>query len=266
LYFKEDKHENILLDNIKSSLNNNRLINIDAITVDKNSRITLTKKVKHVFPLMPGDMVVVYQDRYNKNLIFDIQQQDKVVDRWTITRDKNVNNIRNSNNAGKNKTRLESEYNPRTVSLGTNKDETNFKSDIDLHSVPILLVDDEKDSLTLFQTILNSEGYNNVSSFSDPRKALRNISSLKDPYYYKLAILDVRIPGINGIQMYNILKILNPSINVMFMTVLDAISELTSLFPEVKENDILKKTVGIDEFIRAINYKVSSVIKKSSFF
>ncbi len=261
MYFKETKHENIRLDNTSSALNNNRLINIDAITVDKNSRITLTKKVKHVFPLMPGDMVVLYQDRYNKNLIIDIQQQDKVVDRWTITRDNNVNNIRNSNNAGKNKTRLESEHNPRTVSLGANKDETNFKSDIDLHSVPILLVDDEKDSLTLFKTILNSEGYNNVSSFSDPRKALRNISSLKDPYYYKLEILDVRIPGINGIQMYNILKILNPSINVMFMTVLDAISELTSLFPEVKVTDILRKTVGIDEFIRAINYKVSRIIK-----
>jgi DNA-binding NarL/FixJ family response regulator len=76
-----------------------------------------------------------------------------------------------------------------------------------------------------------------------------------------LAILDVRIPGINGIQMYNILKILNPSINVMFMTVLDAISELTSLFPEVKVTDILRKTGGIDEFIRAINYKVSCIIK-----
>jgi hypothetical protein len=45
------------------------------------------------------------------------------------------------------------------------------------------------------------------------------------------------------------------------MTVLDAISELTSLFPEVKVTDILRKTVGIDEFIRAINYKVSRIIK-----
>jgi CheY-like chemotaxis protein/bifunctional DNA-binding transcriptional regulator/antitoxin component of YhaV-PrlF toxin-antitoxin module len=261
LYFKETKHENIRIDNTSSSLNNNRLINIDALTVDKNSRITLTKKVKQVFPLIPGDRVVLYQDRYNKNLIIDIQQQDKVVDRWTITRDNNVNNIRNSNTAGRDKTQLKPEYNPRPVSLGTNKDEDNFNSDVDLHSLPILLVDDEIDSLTLFKTILNSEGYHNVTSFSDPRKALRNFCSLKDPYYYRLAILDVRIPGINGIQMYNILKILNPSINVMFMTVLDAISELTSLFPEVKVTDILRKTVGIDEFIRAINYKVSCIIK-----
>ena len=210
---------------------------------------------------MPGDRMVVNQDRYNKNLIVDIQQQDKVVDRWVITKDKNFNSIRNLNYAERNKAGGEFEYSPRSTYLGINKDETNFKLNIDLHSVPILLVDNEKDSLVMFKTILNSEGYNNIGFFSDPRKALRNISSLKDPHYYKLAILDVRIPDINGIQMYNILKILNPSINVMFMTVLDAISELTSMFPEVKDTDIVRKPVGVDEFIRAINYKVSSIVK-----
>jgi CheY-like chemotaxis protein len=264
LYFKDKKDEHLSLDNIKSSIINNRFINIDTISVDKSFRITLTKKIKQVFPITPGDRIVVYQDVYNKSLIIDIQQQDKVVDRWVITKDKNFNSIRNLNYSGRNKANGEFEYGPMTASFGVNKDESNLKSNV-AHSVPILLLDDEKESLELFKTILDSEGYNNIGFFSDPMKALRNISSLKGPYYYKLAILDVRIPGVNGIQIYNILKILNPSINVMFMTALDAIRELTSLFPEVKETDILRKPFGVDEFIRAVNYKVSSIVKWSPF-
>jgi CheY-like chemotaxis protein/bifunctional DNA-binding transcriptional regulator/antitoxin component of YhaV-PrlF toxin-antitoxin module len=259
LYFKERKNEHSSIDNVNSSFNHNRLINIDALSVDKNSRITLTKKVKEVFPLAPGDRVVIYQDRYNKNLILEIQQQDRVVDRWIIARDRNANSIRNSKYVEKNIIHAGFENSFKMASIGVNKIEDNLKPPIERYSTPILLVDDDEDSLMLFKNLLNSEGYTNIESFSDPRKVLKNISSLKDPSYYKLAILDIRIQGINGIQLYNILKILNPSLNVLFMTILDAISELTSLFPEVKEADILRKPADIGEFIRVVNYKVNSI-------
>ena len=54
---------------------NNRLITIDSISVDEHSRLTLTRKLKKVLPIIPKDTITVYQDRYNKDLIFAIQHE-----------------------------------------------------------------------------------------------------------------------------------------------------------------------------------------------
>ena len=55
-----------------SFFNINRLITIDTLSVDDHSRLTLTRKIKKVLPLMPKDTITVYQDRYNKDLIVAI--------------------------------------------------------------------------------------------------------------------------------------------------------------------------------------------------
>jgi two-component system, OmpR family, response regulator ChvI len=86
---------------------------------------------------------------------------------------------------------------------------------------------------------------------------LKHISDLKNSLYYKLAILDIRMPDINGIQIYQILKILNPSIKIIFLTALDAASELTSLYSEVKFEDIIRKPIENDRFIEKVNDKVN---------
>jgi two-component system, OmpR family, response regulator ChvI len=65
------------------------------------------------------------------------------------------------------------------------------------------------------------------------------------------------MPDINGIQIYQILKILNPSIKIIFLTALDAASELTSLYSEVKFEDIIRKPIENDRFIEKVNDKVN---------
>ena len=58
-----------------NSFDINRLITIDTISVDDHSRLTLTRKLKKVLPILPNDTITVYQDRYNKDLIFSIQHE-----------------------------------------------------------------------------------------------------------------------------------------------------------------------------------------------
>jgi hypothetical protein len=74
-------------DHDRTSFDSNRLIAVDTIRVDEHSRLTFTKKVKNVFPIVVGDTIVVYQDKYNKKeLLFKIQRGNNIVDNWIVKR------------------------------------------------------------------------------------------------------------------------------------------------------------------------------------
>ena len=53
------------------------------------------------------------------------------------------------------------------------------------------------------------------------------------------------MPKINGIQLYRILKIIDPQVNVLFITALDMIPELINPLPEINPKDIIKKPLDI---------------------
>jgi two-component system, OmpR family, response regulator ChvI len=72
------------------------------------------------------------------------------------------------------------------------------------HSRNILLIDDEEDILYTFKQGLASEGYN-VEAFVDPMEAFAHFVNV-NPSHYNLAILDIRMPGLNGLQLYYRLK------------------------------------------------------------
>jgi two-component SAPR family response regulator len=65
------------------------------------------------------------------------------------------------------------------------------------------------------------------------------------------------MPDINGIQLYQI-KILNPSVKIMFLTGLDAVNEITSMYHDIKSTDILRKPIEPNLFVKAVNDKVLS--------
>ncbi len=115
----------------------------------------------------------------------------------------------------------------------------------------ILLIDDEKDILYVFKQGLVSEGYN-VEAFADPVEALAHFINV-NPSHYNLAILDIRMPGLNGLQLYYRLKAINRNIKILFVSALDAVPELTGILPDVKStNDIIKKPVALDDFVSAV--------------
>lgn len=111
-------------------------------------------------------------------------------------------------------------------------------------SFNILLIDDDEDILFAFNSIIKNKGYN-VTSFSRPSHALSHFSE-NNPYFYHLVIMDIRMPELNGIKLYSQIKVLNPDIRVIFMSALNALDEILSIFPEIKYNEIIRKPVEPD--------------------
>jgi two-component system, OmpR family, response regulator ChvI len=118
-------------------------------------------------------------------------------------------------------------------------------------SFNILLIDDDKDILFTYSAIIKSQGFT-ITSFSNPYEALNDFSTT-NPYLYDLVIMDIRMPGINGIKLYSKFKVMNPNVKILFVSALDAVGELLSLFPEIKDSDILRKPVESQQLLEKIN-------------
>jgi DNA-binding response OmpR family regulator len=78
----------------------------------------------------------------------------------------------------------------------------------------ILVVDDQPDITLTIEVELEEEELFDVDSFNDPELAL---SSFK-PGIYHLVILDIVMPKMDGFELYERLKKVDPGINVCFLT------------------------------------------------
>jgi CheY-like chemotaxis protein/class 3 adenylate cyclase len=124
----------------------------------------------------------------------------------------------------------------------------------------IMVVDDEPDALFTYKSLLFAEGYN-VEAFTDPQEALKHFVQLPDPSsHYQLVLLDIRMPRLNGLQLFYRIKTLSPNTKIMFCSALDIAEELVSILPDIKYNDIIKKPVKREYFVSKIN----SVLNKST--
>ena len=131
----------------------------------------------------------------------------------------------------------------------------------------IILVDDEQDILYNFRTILQLRAV----AFTESKEALKHIieldsssnittrttTTLSHSLHYQLAIIDIRTPHINGIQLYQILKIINKNIKVLFVSALDAAEEVMSMFPEIKSSSIIRKPVSLECFIEKVQETIT---------
>ena len=77
----------------------------------------------------------------------------------------------------------------------------------------ILIVDDEYDITFVFKIILEEKGFA-VDIYNDPIIAL----SMYKPYYYDLVMIDLKLPGITGFELYNQLRKIDNTIKVCFLT------------------------------------------------
>lgn len=116
----------------------------------------------------------------------------------------------------------------------------------------IMLVDDEEDILLNFKTWLveASKDYN-VETFVDSREALSRFREVGCSYY-NLLITDIRMPKLNGVQLYQLVKGLDVHIKVLFISALDAAEEIVSILPGVGLRDIIQKPVDREHFVNKI--------------
>lgn len=79
---------------------------------------------------------------------------------------------------------------------------------------PILIVDDEKSVLNLLHRILENEGYKNIFLANSAEKAL-DILGKED---IVVVLTDVKMPGMDGVQLLERIKEINASIIVIIIT------------------------------------------------
>lgn len=113
----------------------------------------------------------------------------------------------------------------------------------------IMIVDDEPDVLLTYESFLSNAAFN-VSTFEEPYKALTDFTS--NPRLYDLIILDIRMENLNGLQLYQCMKAINPTSKILFASALDAAKELTSVLPDIQSQDIIKKPVDRENFIKTV--------------
>jgi CheY-like chemotaxis protein len=118
----------------------------------------------------------------------------------------------------------------------------------------VLVVDDEPDINLTFKTGLEANGFV-VDAFSDPVLALSNFK----PGVYDLLLLDVRMPQINGFELYEKLRKIDSNVKACFITAHDVYYQsLKEIFPASKEmllsgaKRVLRKPISINDLIETV--------------
>ncbi len=114
----------------------------------------------------------------------------------------------------------------------------------------IILVDDEQDILFTYRAFLKDYNYE-VSSFTDPSKALNYIRDHKN-FNDILVVLDIRMKNLNGFQLHQQIKSIDPTIKILFVTALDILDELLSIVPGVSKDQIMRKPVDRKIFTNTV--------------
>lgn len=113
----------------------------------------------------------------------------------------------------------------------------------------IMLVDDEKDLTDAMKAGLEQNGYR-VSTFNDGRSAREHYS----PGRYDLVITDIRMPGMNGFELYRELSKLDREVRICFLTGFDVSKEeFFKLFPETRVQHLFRKPVMLSKIVHVIN-------------
>ncbi|MFC7682176.1 response regulator [Paenibacillus sp. GCM10028914] len=127
---------------------------------------------------------------------------------------------------------------------------------MDKHKV--LIVDDQNGIRILLMEVFSSEGYETYQAANG--KIALDIVKKNEP---DLVLLDMKIPGMDGLEILKHIKQMNPNIKVIMMTAygeLDMIKEATDLGALMH----FTKPFDIDEMRLAVNMQLKNKINTCS--
>ncbi len=118
----------------------------------------------------------------------------------------------------------------------------------------ILVIDDEDTVLQLFDETLTRDG-NRVEIARDGQTALEKISNKG---YFDIVICDIKMPAMNGRELFQLLKEQKPELAENFIFMSGAINKFENLnFFNSEVNPFLEKPFSINEALRAISRLVN---------
>jgi two-component system, OmpR family, response regulator ChvI len=118
----------------------------------------------------------------------------------------------------------------------------------------VLIVDDELDITLAFKKGLESNGFL-VDIYNDPVIALSNFKS----GFYDLLLLDVRMPKMNGFELYQEIEKIDKKAKVCFITAFEVYYQaLKEIFPTLDVGCFIRKPIEIEDLVKKINSEINS--------
>ena len=116
----------------------------------------------------------------------------------------------------------------------------------------ILIVDDESDITTALKMYLELQGFQ-VDAFTDPANALAQFKA----GFYHLLILDIKMPEMNGFELYKEIKKKDKTVKAFFLTALSEMRDYDAfkkdVFPKEGERYFIAKPIENEDILTRIN-------------
>jgi DNA-binding response OmpR family regulator len=114
----------------------------------------------------------------------------------------------------------------------------------------ILVVDDEPDLTQVSALALEYHGYK-VDSFNDPQEALSKFK----PGLYDLIILDIKMPKMDGFELYQEIKKKDNNAKVCFLTASELYYEefRNKEYRALDRNLFIRKPIDNEDLVKEIN-------------
>ena len=131
----------------------------------------------------------------------------------------------------------------------------------EIRPIKLMVVDDEKDILRVIKRDLEANNNNTfkVDTFYSSELAIQAFDSHpKD--YYDLILTDIRMPKINGFELYRRIKEKNPSMKIAFITAFEINKEeFNKVLPSIDVKDFIIKPISMSD----LSSKLKAIVKRS---
>jgi CheY-like chemotaxis protein len=116
----------------------------------------------------------------------------------------------------------------------------------------ILVVDDESDNTSIFSMSLEDAGFE-VDAFTDPLLALSKFKS--DHKKYDLLILDIKMPDMNGFELYEEIRRIDNKVKTCFLTAYGEgyTEEFGRRFSSSIIVSFIRKPIRVDDLVKKVN-------------
>ena len=115
---------------------------------------------------------------------------------------------------------------------------------------------------TALKTYLEVQGFQ-VDAFTDPANALAQFKA----GFYHLLILDIKMPEMNGFELYKEIKKKDKTVKVFFLTALSEMRDYDTfkkdVFPKEGERYFIAKPIENEDILKRINTVIANTSERS---
>jgi DNA-binding response OmpR family regulator len=112
----------------------------------------------------------------------------------------------------------------------------------------MLVIDDDLDVCFVLERVLGENGYV-VDSYEDPLLALEKFKG----HYYSLVILDIKMPELNGFELYREIRKLDKKVKICFLSAGEMYYGYSDIFSSIPAKCFIRKPIDNEELLKRVN-------------